>query len=72
MKFAGFEIIWSGCPSFPSLPSVAGKILGPIAPVIQVIAKPIANWTYPQGAMKKLNSNGDFEWLDMDTPYKGE
>ena len=72
MKFAGFEIIWSGCPSFPFLPPAIGKLLGPIAPVIQVIAKPIKNWSYPPKALKKLNSSGDFEWLDLGTSYERE
>jgi hypothetical protein len=46
--------------------------LGPIAPVIQVIAKPIKNWTYPPKAVKRLNAYGDFEWLDLGTHYERE
>ena len=72
LKFAGFEILWSGCPSFPRIPSKIGQLLGPLSPTIQVIAKPIKNWSYPAKALKKLNSDGDFEWLDLDTHYERE
>jgi hypothetical protein len=40
--------------------------------VIQVIAKPIKNWTYPPEALKKLSAEGDFEWLDLSGPYERE
>ena len=72
LKFAGFEILWSGCPSFPRIPPKIGQLLGPLSPTIQVIAKPIKNWSYPAKALKKLNSNGDFEWLDLGTHYERE
>ena len=72
LRFAGFEILWSGCPSFPRLPPTIGKFLGPISPTIQVIAKPIKNWSYPAKALKKLNTNGDIEWLDLGTHYEHE
>ena len=72
LKFAGFEILWSGCPSFPRIPPKIGQLLGPLSPTIQVIAKPIKNWSYPAKALKKLNGNGDFEWLDLGTHYERE
>jgi hypothetical protein len=72
LKFAGLEILWSGCPSFPRIPPKIGKLLGPLSPTIQVIAKPIKDWSYPAKALKKLNSNGDFEWLDLGTHYERE
>ena len=72
LRFAGFEILWSGCPSFPRVPPKIGQLLGPLSPNIQVIAKPIKNWAYPAKALKKLNNNGDFEWLDLGTHYERE
>ncbi len=62
MQYAGYRIVYSGCPSFPWLPIWVSKLLGPLGPTLLVGAQPIENFQYPSRAHKVLNSSGEIEF----------
>jgi hypothetical protein len=54
-QFTGYEILFAGTPSFKRL----GLKLSFISPVIMIVAKPIANFQYPDEAHKILDKDGN-------------
>lgn len=58
LKFAGYEIIYAGSPSFYFLPVWLNKILGGIGPTLFVAARPIADFQYSPKAHKTLGKDG--------------
>ncbi len=54
VKAAGFEVLYSGTPSFAKF----GMRLAFVAPTIFVVIKPIQDFQYPQSAHKYLDADG--------------
>jgi len=64
IEFAGYEVLFAGCPSFPFLPLWASRLIGSIGPTILVAARPINEFQYGPGACKVINEEGEIEFIE--------
>lgn len=55
IEFAGYEVLFAGSPTFPSLPVSISSLLGTFGPTIFIAARPIKDFQYGPGACKVLN-----------------
>ena len=60
MKFAGYNILFSGSPSFKKW----GHRFSFMSPIIMVVASPIPNFQYPDSAHKSLDNAGNILFKD--------
>ena len=68
LQYAGYEIIFSGSPSFPNLPRFLSRVLGPIGPTLFIVARPIPNFQYHELACKVLDENGEITFKEGTYP----
>ncbi len=64
LEFAGYNITYAGCPSFPWMPLWLSKILGPIGPTLLVAAKAVPNFQYGPTAHKIIDATGSIKFKD--------
>ncbi len=58
LEFAGYNILFAGCPSIPWMPIWLSKILGPLGPTLLVVAQAVPNFQYGPKSLKILDAAG--------------
>lgn len=64
LKFAGYNIVFAGCPSIPWIPLWLSRILGPFGPTLLVVAQAVPNFQYGPTAHKVIDATGSIKFKD--------
>jgi hypothetical protein len=68
LQYSGYEIVYSGSPSFPKMPLFIARMLGAFGPTLFVVARPILEFQYHDLACKVLDNQGNIQFKEGITP----